>query len=358
MLVCDDSKIGGDMSEIKIKKINEIYSWIDDEISKEIFVNRLLYSLTEDVKYIRNIVCTIKEGKDIYNKLKTSSQKKVIFGAGSVGKRIARIFDDIKFECFVDNKCVGGGQNYNQYSIIDINKLKEQYREALIIIATNRYHSAIKQQLLGEGFNEANIINIGEEYEKLNHLQYFDLPQLESAKKKREIFVDGGCFDGNSSIDFVNWLSKSGGEGHIYAWEPDELNRRNCIQALEEIHIDYQMIPKGLWSEYAEKNFKSSGGSSSIFEEGDINVVVDSIDNCIDKPITFIKMDVEGAEYQALLGAKRVIKEYKPKLAICIYHKLEDIWELPWLIHTINPEYKFYLRHYSFGDVETVLYAL
>ena len=69
-------------------------------------------------------------------------------------------------------------------------------------------------------------------------------------------------------------------------------------------------------------------------------------------------MDIEGAEYQAILGAKKIIDKYKPKLAICVYHKPEDIWELPWLIHKINQEYKFYLRHYSFGDVETVLYAL
>ncbi len=118
------------------------------------------------------------------------------------------------------------------------------------------------------------------------------------------------------------------------------------------------MIPKGLWSEYAEMSFKSNGGSSSITEDGDVHIIADCIDRCIDAPVTFIKMDIEGAEYQAILGAKNIINKYKPKLAICVYHKPEDIWELPWLIHKINPEYKFYLRHYSFGDVETVLYAL
>ena len=69
-------------------------------------------------------------------------------------------------------------------------------------------------------------------------------------------------------------------------------------------------------------------------------------------------MDIEGAEYKALLGAEKTIKKYKPKLAICIYHKPEDVWEIPWLIHQFNPNYKFYLRHYSLTSPETVLYAI
>jgi hypothetical protein len=69
-------------------------------------------------------------------------------------------------------------------------------------------------------------------------------------------------------------------------------------------------------------------------------------------------MDIEGAELEAIKGAKRIIEEQKPKLAICVYHKPEDIWELPELILSYNKEYKFYIRHYSYKDNETVLYAV
>ena len=100
------------------------------------------------------------------------------------------------------------------------------------------------------------------------------------------------------------------------------------------------------------------GTSSAISESGDVSVEVDSIDRVSVEPVTFIKMDVEGAEYQGILGARNMIAKYKPKLAICVYHKPEDIWELPQLIHEIRSDYVFYLRHYSFGDVETVLYAV
>jgi hypothetical protein len=69
-------------------------------------------------------------------------------------------------------------------------------------------------------------------------------------------------------------------------------------------------------------------------------------------------MDIEGSEYKALLGAKNMIMKHKPKLAISIYHKTEDIWEIPYLIYQFNPLYKFYLKHYSLSDNETILYAL
>lgn len=69
-------------------------------------------------------------------------------------------------------------------------------------------------------------------------------------------------------------------------------------------------------------------------------------------------MDIEGAEMEALKGAENILKRDKPKLAICLYHKREDMWEIPYLIKSIKPEYKFFIRHYSNYEGETVLYAI
>lgn len=340
------------MQDICAGQIKEIYNLLGDNISKNVFENRLMYSLTEDMGFIRNVVCTIEKGSEIYNYIKKSPREKVIFGAGSVEKRLVRVYDDIKFECFVDNNCVG--EVYKGLKVISIQELKRKYPNALIILSTNKYHKEILRQLLNEGFKEEDIINIGMEYEKLNHRQYFDLPQLEERKTAGEVFVDGGCYDGMTSIDFRKWCSG----GRIIAWEPDPNNQKKCRQTFEEYGIEYELIPKGLWSENKILKMKMCERSSSISDMGDIVLEAASIDHTINKAVTFIKMDIEGAEYEALLGCRNTIVRYKPKLAICIYHKPEDIWELPWLIHKINPEYTFYLRHYSFGDVETVLYAL
>ncbi len=69
-------------------------------------------------------------------------------------------------------------------------------------------------------------------------------------------------------------------------------------------------------------------------------------------------MDIEGFEKRALIGAKKIITEQEPALGISIYHKREDIWEIPKLILDLNSEYKFFLRHYSLGVIDTVLYAV
>ena len=68
-------------------------------------------------------------------------------------------------------------------------------------------------------------------------------------------------------------------------------------------------------------------------------------------------MDIEGAEIPALKGAEMIIRDVKPKLAISIYHRPEDIIEIPELLLQYRSDYQFYLRHYSLHAYDTVLYA-
>ena len=95
-------------------------------------------------------------------------------------------------------------------------------------------------------------------------------------------------------------------------------------------------------------------------DTGETCIEVMPIDEAVDlsERVTFIKMDVEGSELEALKGARRTIVRDKPKLAICIYHKPEDMLTLPWYIKSLVPEYKLYLRHHSVMATETVLYAM
>lgn len=76
------------------------------------------------------------------------------------------------------------------------------------------------------------------------------------------------------------------------------------------------------------------------------------------RKVTFIKMDIEGAELKALYGAANTIKTWHPKLAVCVYHKPEDLITIPQYIKSIYPMYRLYLRSYSPSGVETVLYAV
>ena len=104
--------------------------------------------------------------------------------------------------------------------------------------------------------------------------------------------------------------------------------------------------------------YASGGAGSSIRREGSTEVQLTSIDSALNgEAVTFIKMDVEGAELKSLMGARNTIIKNHPSLAICAYHKHEDLYELPKYILSIVPEYKFYLRHYCSCSYETVLYA-
>ena len=76
-----------------------------------------------------------------------------------------------------------------------------------------------------------------------------------------------------------------------------------------------------------------------------------------DCEVGFIKLDIEGAEYAALQGAKQTLLRDKPFLAICVYHRRGDLLAIMDYLHGLIPEYRFWLRHYSFVGCDTVLYA-
>lgn len=115
----------------------------------------------------------------------------------------------------------------------------------------------------------------------------------------------------------------------------------------------------GLWNQKDELSFLQRSSNGHLSQEGNIRVKLDALDHILKgEKVTFIKMDIEGAELKALQGSRNTIIEHRPKLAICVYHKPEDIIEIPLYIHEIAPEYKFYLRHHSKEYTETVLYAV
>ena len=119
---------------------------------------------------------------------------------------------------------------------------------------------------------------------------------------------------------------------------------------------------------YSTDNISDLGGGKIVDSDiilGEANIVtvpVTSIDsvflNKTEYP-TFIKMDIEGAEKAALRGAENTIRTYKPKLAICVYHKMEDVYKLPQLICSYRTDYQYVLHHYDANSMcETVMYAI
>ncbi len=174
-----------------------------------------------------------------------------------------------------------------------------------------------------------------------------------------EVFVDCGAFDGDTILEFVK--RTDGKYNKIYAFEPDGRNYKKLTQTIDTNRIKcVQPYKMGCWHSKTTLRFTSNGTMTSLVpNEGDVAIDVEAVDSIVDcARVTFIKMDIEGAELAALHGAAKTIEISKPKLAICVYHKPEDLITIPQYINSIVPEYKFFLRHHQFISWETVLYAI
>jgi len=180
-----------------------------------------------------------------------------------------------------------------------------------------------------------------------------------------EILIDCGAYIGDTIKLFKKVIKHfNGSVKKIVAFEPHVEN----FKILRKEHKEIIAINTGVWDSDTKLTFFSKGtgtvstfsNEDSIMEEGDNNIIsVKSIDNCPEcEGVTILKMDIEGSELKALIGAKNTIEKYKPRLAICIYHSDEDMIQIPEWIHENFPEYKLFVRHYlKYRYAETVLYG-
>lgn len=182
---------------------------------------------------------------------------------------------------------------------------------------------------------------------------------------KTDCFVDCGAYVGDTIEGVVQFYGDNFRK--IIAFEPDASNLRKLkdrVRFLDNLKGELLLVEKGVWSKTDTLYFSSSNSSSSISAAGGIKVMVDSIDNVLkaeEHPVSYIKIDVEGSEKEALLGAADTIKKWKPLLAVCVYHKPEDLYDLTNLITELTKDgdsYNYYLRYHGPDLRELVLYAI
>jgi FkbM family methyltransferase len=205
-----------------------------------------------------------------------------------------------------------------------------------------------------------NIINFRLSYD-INYMRGFsaieDKQYFESflnLETPQESFVDIGAFDGYTSEEFIK---KSPQYKSVHLFEP-EANNLAIAQKRLSSYANVSFYPLGTSNKKETLRFSADGSSSKVCEEGEVLVNVDRLDNIIKEPITFIKMDIEGAERNTILGSTEVIKKYHPKLAIAAYHKSNDFWKITEQILTIRSDYSIYFRHYTEGVSESVLFFI
>lgn len=176
-----------------------------------------------------------------------------------------------------------------------------------------------------------------------------------------EVIIDAGGFQGGTAIWFADKVGKS---GKVYSFEPLAGNYRRMERNIRRNHLENIIIMnnQGLWDEDTSLMITDNNSASTCTtDRGDVEIQVTKLDSYIRREhmarVDFIKMDIEGAELNALRGASTTIQKFKPKLAISIYHLPNDIYEIPFFIKSLVPEYKLYLSQKFKGWHETVLFA-
>jgi len=180
--------------------------------------------------------------------------------------------------------------------------------------------------------------------------QYFeDFLELES----KDIFVDAGGFDGDTTEEFCRRYPDY---NKVYLFEPSLSNLTKAKVRLKDCR-NIEFVQLGLSDTEGKVFFNPDGGSASfISESGSCQIEVTTLDRHVDKKVTFIKMDLEGWEIKALQGAKQhIVKDY-PKLAIAVYHNSSDFWRIFEFVISLKQNYKVFLRHYTEGWSETIMY--
>lgn len=353
-------------------EMNLFYNKLYDEESRAIYEARFRYSLNRDYYQLMEKLWMINKDKDwdispiterLIHACGNDSTEVIIFGAGNNGRNIfweLTRFSNIAIKFFLDNDISVAGQKWCGVTIFHPEEMKNQISNHKIILSIENVlaRKEIKLQLEQYGVNSKNIIDPFLKGKRgiYSHVgkQYFDCPEISFGEN--EVFVDAGCCDGATIETFIKVCNNKC--SRIYGFEPDTVCAQYCRQRfIGDSRIE--MIEKGAWSEEGQVHFEEKDeGLSCITDKGTKTINVDTIDRiCINDTVTYIKMDIEGAELEALKGSKCIIERDKPKLAICIYHKPEAVWEIPQLLMKYNPNYHFAIRHYHLTDYETVLYA-
>lgn len=354
------------MNNELILKLKEVYELLEDEQSKDIYLNRLNYLITGDYSYISHIVeryvpeLEPLNGKAISSLLTSLDDDRPIFlyGAGEDARANLHYFQgDARIKGFCDRDKNKQKEGCEGYPVISPEQLLADHSGANIIISTHRGQREIKEFLSVNGIEDSRIHEMSPYMFCLDTEQYFNPDFMRFAEK--EVFVDAGSKDlvtAKKLRDYADKIEK------IYAFEPDPDNYKKCLKNREWFeHGTVELIPYGTWSEKKTLCFSATAdGSSHITDDGECRVNVITIDEVVSdsSKVTFIKMDVEGSELESLKGAKNIIRRDRPKLAICIYHKPEDSVTIPLYIKSLVPGYKLYIRHHSNGAGETVLYAM
>ena len=319
----------------------------------------------------------------------------ICWGAGTTGRIIARNFKD-RVLCFVDSDSSKMAAMMEGFEVLTPLAARARYPDATWIASTiiPTFHAEIEAEIAKLGVKTIPvwgflpqrttppspevalelitiILHDRESYEEVcdqidlrnnpqHHTQrppsdireiYFPdfITRLDS-----EVFVDAGGGDGDTVKEFLKRWPKF---KSVMVYEPDRENWAKMYELFDNTPGIYGRLA-AVTDVPGLKSFVETGDySAHLGSEGKWKTACVRLDDEHLEP-TYMKFDIEGSEPEALWGARRILREHKPVLAVCAYHESEHLWTLPLLIHALQPEYKLFFRRYAQGSFEIIWYAV
>lgn len=353
------------MKRTEFETIMKFYELLQDDESKDLFMARYSFMMEKNPKELLEAVFDSRKQyscPEVTSFLKKrGTDKVIIYGCGVYGEYTYRLMQNIGVNviAFVDADVNKQKMGYCGIPVLSPDVLQSKYHDHVVILASRKYIASFYDVLIRMRFPRENILwPTARCLFAICGKQYFDLDELQ--RQEEEVFIDAGSLNLATTEGFIKWCN--GDYKKVYVFEPDEYNAEVCRKKAKDIGESdkIEIIECGTWScDTVLKFHNGAFGGSKITDGGNTEIKVSSIDNVLaGKRCTFIKLDVEGAELETLKGAVETIKKWHPKLAISIYHKPEDVIQIPLFLMENFEGYKFYIRHYSATSGETVLYAI
>ena len=348
----------------------------------------------------------ITEKTSCWDKLKAETRPIFIYGMGDGALKIMKVFKEkgiVLSGIFASDDFVRG-HSFQGYRVHKLSEIEEAVEDFVVVLAfaagyqeiVDKVHEIASRHTLyvpdvpvaGRGLIDydyclenaeklqtvydsladdfsrkvySNIIN----FKISGRIEYLDnvtTPKAEIYKEiikphTSEIYVDLGAYNGDTIRELLEFTH--GRYSAVYAVEPDKKNFKKLSKFVNGMSHIYP-FNAAAWTVDTQLPFASKAGrQSAISASADTLIDAVSVDSILGgKPATIIKMDVEGFEREAIWGSAQTIAHFSPKMMISLYHRNEDIFELPLLLKVINPNYKLYIRHQLYIPAwETNLYA-
>lgn len=348
----------------------------------------------------------IKETVSSWDILRETKLPVFIYGMGDGAVKILKVFDEKKITAagfFASDEFVRG-HSFMGHTVHSLSKVEKYVEEFIIVLAfgagypelydkINRIASrhmliAPDVPVYGGGlfdieYCEKNCDKLNAAYELLadersrktyadiinfkisGNIHYLNRCTTDSSEIYRDIidlrnvdeYIDMGAYNGDTVQEFLHY--SEGNYSRIYALEPDASNFKKLKKNTRDIG-GIEIYNAAAWSENTTLRFSALSGRRATLTplNGRNFIDVQAVaGDSLTENADFIKIDVEGAEHNALLGCRRSI-ENGASLAVSLYHRNEDMFDIPLLVHSINPKLKLYVRHLLYIPAwETNLYC-